>query len=277
MEIVSLDKERIFTSTEGNNTVYLNKKTSKIELENLKKAREYICSKTINIKNYEYSLQIPQVKNWNEEQNIIQMEYFNGMNLEIMLRDCQTRKNAIIILNKLLEFILINNFYWVDFSPRNILINERNKQICFVDFEKGLSFEYHDLINFFRNHVFEDYSSFLFYSERILDGKDIFKTRVNEKSILVNKNNIKIKIVKAMINLLNYPTIITQDKFLEIYRMFMIAELPKKINNGIIFPRVELEEILELKNQNNMAYNEYANRIIQLVEEKKKERKIIRY
>ena len=140
---------------------------------------------------------------------------------------------------------MLNDFYWVDFSPRNILINKENKKICFVDFEKGLKFKNNDLIQFFRNHVYEEYSSFLLLNERILNGEKIFKLQPLEKNITINKNEIKIKRVKATANKLNFPDIITQDQFLEIYRMFLIAELPQYTNNEIIFPRVELEKILE--------------------------------
>ena len=219
------------------------------------------------------------------------MDFFDGNNLESMLRSSITRKEAIIFLNKLIEFILVNDFYWVDFSPRNILINKSNKKICFVDFEKGLSFKNDNLIDFFRNHVFEEYSSFLLLNERILNGKEIFKLRPEEEAITHYKNDIKIKrvkatanklnypdiIVKATANKLNYPDIITQNEFLEIYRMFLIAELPQKSNGNIIFPRVELEKILETKKTNHMAYDEYADRIIQLVKKREKEKKINYY
>lgn len=273
MEIISFDEDRIQISTD-NSTKYINKKTSQLEVENLKMAREYLNSKILNISNCEYSIEIPKIKYWDEEKNLVKMDFFDGNNLESMLRSGITRKEAIIFLNKLLEFILVNDFYWVDFSPRNILINKSNKKICFVDFEKGLSFKNDNLIDFFRNHVFEEYSSFLFLNERILNGKEIFKLRPEEEAITHGKDDIKIKRVKATANKLNYPDIITRNEFLEIYRMFLIAELPQKSNGNIIFPRVELEKILETKKTNPMAYDEYADRIIQLVKKREKEKKI---
>ncbi len=273
MEIISFDNERIQISTD-NSTKYINKKTSQLEVENLKMAREYLNSKILNILNCEYSIEIPKIKCWDEEKKIVKMDFFDGKNLESMLRSGITRKEAIMFLNNLLEFILVNDFYWVDFSPRNILINEINKKICFVDFEKGLSFKNINLIDFFRNHVFEEYSSFLFLNERILNGNEIFKLRPEEEEITHYKNYIKIKRVKATANKLNYPDIITQNQFLEIYRMFLIAELPQKSSGNIIFPRVELEKILETKKTNPMAYDEYADKIIQLVKKRKKEKKI---
>ena len=273
MEIISFDDDRIQISTE-NSTKYINKKTSQLEVENLKMAREYLNCKTSNILNCEYSIEIPEIKCWDEEKKLVKMDFFDGDNLEIMLRSGITRKEAIIFLNQLLEFILANDFYWVDFSPRNILINKKNKKICFVDFEKGLSFRNDNLIDFFRNHVFEEYSSFLFLNERILNGKEIFKLRPFEKAITHDKADIKVKRVKATANKLNFPNTITQNQFLEIYRMFLIAELPQKSDGNIIFPRVELEKILETKKTNPMAYDEYADRIIQLVKKKEKEKKI---
>ena len=233
-----------------------------------------MLKKSINIIGNEYRIEIPKLHDWNEETKMVKMDFFNGVNLETLLRIISTRTEAIIFLNKLLEFILLNDFYWVDFSPRNILINKNDKKICFVDFEKGLSFKENNLIHFFRNHVYEEYSSFLLLNERILNGEEIFKLQPSEKNITINKNEIKIKRVKAIANKLNYPNIITQEQFLEIYRMFLIAELPQIVSEQIIFPRVELEKILETKKTNPLAYEEYADKILELVKQNKKEKKI---
>lgn len=273
MEIISFDNERTYITID-NGINYLNKSTIEKEIENLKIAKEYLYSKTAKVNNNEYKIEIPKIQDWNEETKIVKMEFFNGINLEKMLRTASSRQEAIKFLNKLLEFILLNDFYWVDFSPRNILINKKNKKICFVDFEKGLEFKCNNLIHFFRNHVYEEYSSFLLLNERILNGEKIFKLQPLEKNITINKNEIKIKRVKATANKLNYPDTITQDQFLEIYRMFLIAELPKYVNNEIIFPRVELEKILETKKSNQYAYDQYADKIIELVKKNQKEKKI---
>ena len=274
MEIISFDDDRVKILTD-NNHKFINKKTSILEVANLKIAKEYLDSRIASIFSCDYRIKIPKIEHWDDENNIVKMEYFDGENLENMLRTPPTRNEAVTFLNKLLEFIIVNDFYWVDFSPRNILINKSKKEICFVDFEKGLNFNNNSLIDFFRNHVYEEYSSFLFLNERILNGKEIFKLRPEEKNILHSKNEIKIKRVKATADKLNYPDIITQNDFLEIYRMFLIAELPEKISENIIFPRVELERILETKKTNPKAYDEYAEKIIQLV--KFKEKKKINY
>lgn len=273
MEIISFDSERIYT-TKDNGITYLNKNTKHTEIKNLKKAKEYLSDKSIKIVGNEYKIEIPKIHDWNEETKMVKMDFFNGVNLETLLRTNSSRTEAIIYLNKLLEFILLNDFYWVDFSPRNILINKEDKKICFVDFEKGLSFKENNLIHFFRNHVYEEYSSFLLLNERILNGEEIFKLQPTEKNITINKNEIKIKRVKSTANKLNYPNIITQEQFLEIYRMFLIAELPQTVNEQIIFPRVELEKILETKKTNPFAYEEYADKILELVKQNKKEKKI---
>lgn len=273
MKIISFDKERIYT-TNDNGITYLNKITKHTEIENLKKAKEYLSKKSVKIADNEYKIEIPKIYDWNEETNIVKMDFFNGINLETLLRTISSRTEAITFLNKLLEFILSNCFYWVDFSPRNILINKKNKKICFVDFEKGLTFEENNLIHYFRNHVYEEYSSFLLINERILNGEEIFRLQQSEKNMTIKKNEIRIKRVKATANKLNYPSLITQEQFLDIYRMFLIAELPQIVSQKIIFPRVELENILETKKTNPFAYDEYADKIIKLVKQNKKEKKI---
>lgn len=273
MKIISFDSERIYV-TNDNNITYLNKKTKRSEIENLKKAKEYLTGKSINIIDNNYKIEIPKIHDWNEETEMVKMDFFHGTNLETLLRTIPSRQEAILFLNKLLEFILLNDFYWVDFLPRNILINKEDKKICFVDFEKGLSFKENNLIHFFRNHVYEEYSSFLLLNERILNGEEIFKLQPTEKNITINKNEIKVKRVKATANKLSYPDFITQEQFLDIYRMFLIAELPKIVNEEIFFPRVDLEKILETKKTNSLAYEEYADKILELVKQNKKEKRI---
>ena len=131
MEIISFDSERIYTTMDRGVT-YLNKRTTQQEIENLKMAKEHLSSKTTKINNNEYKIEIPTVHNWNEDTKIVKMDFFDGVNLEKMLRSTSSRTEAIIFLNKLLEFILLNDFYWVDFSPRNILINKENKKIVLL-------------------------------------------------------------------------------------------------------------------------------------------------
>lgn len=273
MKIISFDSEKIYT-TNDDGVIYLNKNTEQTEIENLKKAKEYLSGKTIKIINTEYKIKIPKIFDWNKETKIVKMEFFNGVNLETLLRTGSSRREAIEFLNRLLEFILLNNFYWVDFSPRNILIDKKTNKICLVDFEKGLSFKENNLMHFFRNHIYEEYSSFLLLNERILNGEEIFKLQPYEKNISISKNEIKVKRVKTTADKLNYPNIITQEQFLNIYILFLIAELPRITNEQIIFPRIELEEILETKKTNPFAYEEYADKILELVKQNKKESKI---
>ena len=70
MEIISFDNERIQISTDDS-TKYINKKTSELEVENLKMAREYLNSKTSKILNCEYSIEIPKIKCWDEEKKLV--------------------------------------------------------------------------------------------------------------------------------------------------------------------------------------------------------------
>lgn len=270
MHVISLDEEKVW-KTKIKEKIYINKISQISELQNLKLAREYINNNRIKFHNQTYLINIPNTISWNEEKNIITMDYFNGSNLENLLRNFKTRKDAILLLNQLLEYILQQNFYWTDFAPRNILINEKQRKICFVDFEKGLNFNSKNTTLFLRNHVFEEYSSFLLLNERIFDGNSIFNLMENEKQITIRKEEIKIKRVKAMAELLNYPDEFNQDSFLEIYRLFLLAEMPY-INEDkeIIFPRIQLENILEAKKTNQNAYNDYAEKILELIDEKRK-------
>lgn len=266
--IISYDSTKVWTIQKGN-TIIFQKATSKEEVKHLMTAKDFLKGKSLTIDNKVFTLEVPNILDWEEKIGILSMSFCKGDNLEILLRTPSHRQHAILILHAIFNFILENNFYWYDFAPRNILIDD--DKISFVDFEKGLRFDVVDLKAFLRNRVYEEYSSFLLKEERIFTVDNIFELDDCDKiDNFCKVEDIKIKRVQATAIALGYAGAISKEQYLNIYRMFLIAEEPFVEQDELIFPRIELEEILATKNINLNAYNDYALKIVK--HNKKKQR-----
>ena len=167
-----------------------------------------------------------------------------GDNLELILRNLEKRDEGVQILHSIMKYLLENNFYWKDFAPRNILINEN--KIFFVDFERGLELQKNiDLKKYFRENVYEEYVAFLLPEERPLKLFQVFNL-VDEENSNIDINDIKSTRVKAIAKKLNITQMTIKD-YLKIIQMIINVEEPKKSGDNIVFPIVELEDIASTK------------------------------
>lgn len=259
LQIISLDSKRIEYETVNNRQI-VHKKTSIQEKNNLVKAKKFLKDKNVMIRNSYYAIRVPDIYSWDNNTNILSMSYCPGKNLELLLRNADSRQSAIPFFQSLMRFILSNNFYWQDFAPRNIIIDY--KTIYLVDFEKGLDFSIDNLQTFFRSHVFEEYSSFLLPNERLISAEQVFRPSSEEKNKQIHVDDIKVKRIKALAIALGYSDIISIETYLHIQKMIIKAEEPFYNGQSIIFPRIELAKMLEDKKINPSVYQKYANEIL---------------
>ena len=259
LKIISLDSNKIWYEVVNNKKI-VHKRTSLQEKNNLINAKKFLTNKTIKINDKSYSVCVPDIYAWNENKNILSMSYCDGKNLELLLRSSNTRKNATPVLQSMMRFILSHHFYWQDFAPRNIILND--KTIYLVDFEKGLSFSIDDLKTFFRNHVFEEYSSFLLPNECLISAEQIFSPSPKEIDKRLNVNDIQVKRIKYIANALGYEDTITMNEYLNIQKMILKAEEPFYSESNLVFPRVHLSEMLENKTIIPSVYQNYAREIL---------------
>ncbi len=257
-EIISLDPSKTWCE-EFNNTLVFKKVTQEKEVEHLCYANKTLYGKKVTIAGHTYTIQLPIVLDWNEQASILTMSYCEGENLECLLCNSSTRKAAIEILHTLLKFVISNNFFWYDFAPRNILIS--SDKIYFVDFEKGIHSNVKHLKLFLRNHVFEEYSSFLLKNERIFSADYVYSLYDGEKDININISDVKVKRFKAIALQLGYTDTILLSELLKIQQMIINKEEPYMLNGEIIFPRIKLVKMLEDKLKNPQVYIDYARLI----------------
>ena len=237
------------------------KKTTQREVDMLLFAKKNLENNYLNINNKYYSLEVPTIISWNSINTTLEMSFCEGNNLEYILRNPETHEYGVAFLQKILFFMLDNNFYWIDFAPRNILLGD--KKIFLVDFEKGIDSINIKIQDFLRNHVYEEYGSFLFEHERVFLPDYVFSMREDEVNDIFKIEDIGPKRIKATAKALGYNDTITKQQYLEIVKMFIIAEEPFEKSGLFVFPRIELEHVLKDKLTNPKAYDNYAREIIE--------------
>lgn len=269
-DIFSLDKSRYYIKDENENSKFFCKRSTSIEYNSLLLAKQILSSYSVlKIDGHDYKICVPNIYSY--QNNVIEMQYFNGQNLELLLRNSSTHYQGVIYLNSILIFLINKGFNWVDFAPRNILIN--SNEICLIDFEKNLSSSIEDKKKYLQNHVYEEYASFIFENERILSIDDVFSLEeCNNKQI--NIDTIKIKRCKYLCELLYSASKITMLEYFAAWKMILKAELPFILNDNMIFPRLYLSELLKNKHFSSKPYYIYANRIIEVNKCSKLEEKI---
>lgn len=120
-DIFSIDKSRYFVKCDIQNNKVFCKKSTIEEYNSLILAKQILSSyPNLQIDGYKYKVIVPNVYNYYD--NIIDMQYFNGKNLELILRDNNTHFQGVNYLNNILAFLITKGFNWVDFAPKNILI-----------------------------------------------------------------------------------------------------------------------------------------------------------
>ena len=257
--IVSYDETKTWV-TDINGEYIFNKKTGSSELINLGLAKEKLEGRSVMLEGKKYTIHIPNVIFWNETDCVLQLEYCMGNNLEFLLRDADTHKRGVNILNSILDFLINNRIYWVDFAPRNVILSE--SKIYIVDFEKGFMDEESSLVDVLRNHIYEEYCLFLFRDERkkIVDG--IFDVET-DSNVVIRVDSIKNNRIREIAKLLGYKTNILKSDFLDILRIIIDVEEPYIEDNKQIYPGVILDKYMINNNSDNPILD-YSKKVLEL-------------
>lgn len=258
-KIVSYDSDKTWIKEEDNRIIFC-KKGSQEEVNTQIKIKELLNNKKVIVNDEEYIITCPSVYSYTDGN--IEMEFFDGVNLELLLRDELTHKKGVEYINALIQFFIDNKLYWIDFAPRNFLIS--NNTIMIVDFEKGIMDSDEPLNNYLRNHICEEYGLFLFKEERILDFDSIFKT--NEDRVIV-VDDISSPRYKCIAKLLGYKDTMTYQEYLNIIKLIIDVEEPYLDNNEFIFNGVILDKVI-YDNLDNNPIEVYSKEVIRLSKDK---------
>lgn len=257
--IVSYDSNKTWEEKVDDNIIVY-KKTEVNEFKNILKMKKLLQNKSINIKGRKYKLKVPSVYDWDDNKGILAMEFCKGKNLEFYLRNENTYNKGQFILNKILNFLIQNQIYWLDFAARNIIVGKN--EIYFVDYEKGFGRKNIKIKEFFRNHVYEEYCVFLFLKDRKYSIDEILSSK-REKNNTFNLSQIKCKRCYTIAKLLGYNQTITKRQYLDILKMLITVQEPKVVDDKFYFPCVELDKIFVNDNK-EIALEKYCKKVINL-------------
>lgn len=154
--------------------------------------------------------------------------------MEHLLRG-NTHKDGCEFLNALLTFLCHNQFYWLDFAPRNIIISESRKLIILVDFERGINASLTP--KHFLTRIYEEYMIFLLPSENILSKKVMISLQPADTEFL--KQSKRIKTIKEV---LAHRSIVVSN--VDVFKELLRLEEPIVAKNEIYFPVVGLDDLL---------------------------------
>ena len=269
-KIISFDSNKVWFEFKDEIRI-CKKRTIGKEVEALIQAKEYLNGKKINISGEKFSLSTPNVINWEENTGILTMNFCEGKNLECIICDSKTRGQGVELLREMLRFILKNKFFWNDFAPRNIIVDDSNN-IFIMDFEHGIGKNDISLEDFLRMRVYREYASFLLPEERYLSMDKVFYLKNGEKNQVIDITSCSKRIV-ALAKLMGYYPTMTTQQSLDIQKRIIIAEQPYMKNGKINYPRIMVEKLLE--EGNDSSFDTYAKFVLEKNQGRKEENKQI--
>lgn len=264
--IVSYDPDKTWCELTNDKLLFY-KRTNINEYNSIKKMTKILKNNNkFLIDNIEYRIKVPNIISWNERKLILCLEYCEGINLEFLLRNCDTHNYGKLMLNALLDFFIQNKLYWSDFAPRNIIIDNTN--IFIVDFEKGIMKKDTLLLDYLRNHVYEEYGLFLLLNERKYFIDEIFNCNEEDDSVY-DLDKVESDRCKKIAQISGYREKITKKEYLNIVKMIIEVEIPYMNNNEILFPGVYLDQIMTNKSLLD-PLDDYSKEVIRLYNKKVK-------
>ena len=266
-KIISFDSNKVWFEFK-NGVKICKKRTIGKEIEALIQAKEYLKGKKINALGKEFRLSTPDIIDWERNTRILTMSFCEGENLESIICNSKTRGQGVELLREMLRFTLKNKFFWNDFAPRNIIVDDSNN-IFIMDFEHGIGDKDISLEEFLRMRVYREYSSFLLPEERKLSIEKVFNLRNEEKNQVIDTNSCSKRII-ALAKLMGYYPTMTTQQSLDIQKKIIIAEQPYVKDRKINYPRIMVEKLLEEgKDSSFDAYAEFVLRKSQISKEEK--------
>ncbi|MBP5679321.1 MAG: hypothetical protein J6X28_05820 [Bacilli bacterium] len=233
MEVISLDESRVQILDDC-----VKKKSGEQEVESLRLAKNLSCNfDPFVIHGERYKLAVPEIYDYH--QGVITMEKCVGDNLELTLRTLAQHKKGVEYTNELLKLFLKKSFYWHDFAPRNIMVDD--DKIWIMDFERGLSTK-ERLSLYFLNNVYEEYSAFLLPEERKYNLEKIIRRDRNKMIKVKDLTSTRVKEIVEV--LFGRRAEITIQEYYEALNVILKAERPYRKEDEIIYPLIELEEYM---------------------------------
>lgn len=249
--VLSFDPDKIAVSSGPEGKTVVRKKTTAKEYDNLTRAAQHLLKHNLVIVDNglgAVSIAAAEIVEWNPETATLATLFYEGENLEGILRRTIGRRSSVDIafVRKMFEAFKLNGFLWGDFAPRNIIWDKAGKAFRLVDFERELHLrdcpvDDHMFNRYVRRYSREEFSCFLTPSEQSV----LFDGFLEESCFgFVPTNQIASKRKEALLksiygNKKGYT--LTEVRYAEDIMVF--AATPFQVNGGYFFPMDALDRI----------------------------------
>lgn len=165
-KVLSFNPTKIRISTQNGKTRVF-KKTKAAEYANLQAARRYIDSAGLGCNGY--LIKVVGGSHWNQAAGELEMDLVAGENLETLVKGPR-REQIVALLESFIGLVKTHGFLWGEIAPRNMILNEPQKTVTLVDFEKplsihGRSIDDYAFYRFLSMYAREELSAFLLPDE----------------------------------------------------------------------------------------------------------------
>jgi hypothetical protein len=261
--VVSFDPNRVWIERGG---AVIAKYTKYQEVTQLILARDQLDhARSFLWKNKCFSIKVPEVLSWDDNDCLLRQSYCAGENLEMLLRSRFT-KNRIVWVNlarDLLRWMKDEGFFWQGLAPRHVLVDQRRRVLSLIDFERPLfrssgGFSEEEFKGLLRGAVHEELCAFLFREEQ----EEVFPCLWNQlpKGFL-RLSEISSSRQKLLIHALfgDCGDFVSQDQLATAQKFLADIVTPFYIGRSPFFPLVHLDHIRGAEN--------YVKTIIKIAEQ----------
>lgn len=236
---VSFDDQRTFLDQDH----VVKNNISDLEFVNLELISQHLRkTEGIQLGDSIFVVKTPNIISVNTANRSIFLELCDGDNLEQKLETTfdETRNKYLDITKAFVLWMKTTGTFWAGAAPRHIIINDPNKTVSIVDFEREIlldekGFEDTKFNSLIRGLVFEEFGAFLFENEQ----EDIFPNLwENLPQEEIQPDSIKSMRVKLLIKHffgIDHDTV-SSEKFATIQKFMAKMVTPFYVGNVPFFP-----------------------------------------
>lgn len=249
--VLSFDPKKVEVASAPDGKTIVRKKTTEEEHRNITLAQQHLLKHCPVLTGDEWgmiSISVVETFDWDQESKILSTIFYQGKNLEEILRESigQERSRLIDLVRKTFEVFKSSGFLWGDFAPRNMIWDQSRKIIWLVDFERELhlkdcSIEQCTFNRYIRSYSREEFSCFLSQQEQSI----LFNGFLEENcsgSIPISQINSKRKktFLKSMFG---GKECYSLNEVRQIEDIMASVATPFMVNGTFFFPMDSLDQI----------------------------------
>jgi len=265
INVVSFDSDKVKIYHKEDGSLVIAKRTNTTEAINMSQIKEHMISRDRSSLSWEgttFTVRVPEAISWDNENGVLVTKYFEGENLELLLRseNHDTRKKFVDFTKIFIEWMKNAGIIWRDAAPRNVAVNEETKEICIFDFEKGSllqdrPYSTEEFNSAIRGIVYEEFAAFLFPEEQ----QQVFGDVWVAEDVLISQNYFRGRRERILYKRLfgDLKDRLCLKKVVSVQRLMAEVVTPYLVEGKVFFPLIYLAK--------SKSAEEYINLLLELV------------